>query len=181
MRKNPAGAFAVAHACLDEVGRPRWRPSVLHTCACPHCLGGPATGISFGQTTDGGPPDREAGGSQRVEPFLLREACCNSGRLRCPRRHPACPQAACLGLGHAHRNDGGPQRAQQTDLHKRRIERRDCAGSGPSRYRLGTGRRDPKPSSNPHSDALLSQCEHTAWRFGFHTRLMATNLADSVQ
>ena len=84
MRKNPAGAFAVAHACLDEVGRPRWRPSVLHTCACPHCLGGPATGISFGQTTDGAHPTGRREGASASSPFYFEKLAATLGAFVVP-------------------------------------------------------------------------------------------------
>jgi transposase len=70
----------------------------------------------------------------------------NSGRLRCPRLHPACSQAAYQGVGRARRNDGGPQR-RRPDLHQGPGERRGCADSGRSRDCYRTAGVDPTATS----------------------------------
>jgi hypothetical protein len=86
----------------------------------------------------------------------FREPCRNPGHLRDPRIHPACPQAACQGVGLELKKPTGWQYKQYTvrkvrkwdgegGLRRNARQRRGCADSRPSRLGPGTGIR-PQPS-----------------------------------
>src|SRR5215467_9601684 len=116
-------------------------------CLKPRCWSLPGFLSSVEPTMAPAPTGGGAGGSERVEPLFTSR---RSLQLWAPWL-PSPPSSllsdtACRGVGRAHRNDGGPQRAKRPDLHQGPGERQGCAETRRSPLMDRTSQTEPSRS-----------------------------------